>query len=224
MNIYQNIKNMCDQAGISTYRLCQELGFSTALMSQWKSGRQEPSRKKLQQIANYFNIPVEQLIVGKREIKKSPDSELSEDDNINKIINDLKNNADIMPVTPTRKVPILGNIACGTPILAEQNIDGYLDVEVRSNVTFALNCKGDSMAPKLLDEDVVLIHRQPVVENGETAAVLIGEEATLKRVYIRENSIILAPENLNYEPIHLTGEEMSNVSILGKVVGYVRYF
>ncbi len=223
MNIYQNIKNMCDQAGISTYRLCQELGFSTALMSQWKNGRQEPSRKKLQQIADYFKVPVEQLIVGDAETKKSPDV-MSEDNQTNKFLNALKNNPDIFPVVPTRKVPILGSIACGTPILAQENIEGYLDVEVKSNVTFALKCKGDSMAPKLLDEDVVLIHRQPVVENGETAAVLIGEEATLKRVYIRDNSIILAPENLNYEPIHLTGEEMSNVSILGKVVGYVRYF
>ena len=91
MNIYQNIKNMCDQAGISTYRLCQELGFSTALMSQWKNGRQEPSRKKLQQIADYFKIPVEQLIVGDVETKKSPDN-MSEDEEMMEYLNELKNN------------------------------------------------------------------------------------------------------------------------------------
>ena len=219
---YDIYKNLCLSVGKSATAVAIELGISRGTVSNWKSNGTFPNSEILQKIADYFSVSVDYLLTG--ETKKSPDSELSEDDNINKIINALKNNTDILSVIPTRKVPILGSIACGTPILAEQNIDGYLDVEVRSNVTFALNCKGDSMAPKLLDEDVVLIHRQPVVENGETAAVLIGEEATLKRVYIRENSIILAPENLNYEPIHLTGEEMSNVSILGKVVGYVRYF
>jgi len=218
--MYEIFAKLLSDNNVTAYQVGKATGISTSTLSEWKNGKYTPKTDKLQKIADYFNVPVEYLLTGE---KKSPDN-MSEDDNINKIINVLKNNPDVLSVSPTRKVPILGSIACGTPILAEQNIDGYLDVEVRSNVTFALNCKGDSMAPKLLDEDVVLIHRQPVVENGETAAVLIGEEATLKRVYIRENSIILAPENLNYEPIHLTGEEMSNVSILGKVVGYVRYF
>lgn len=91
MNIYENIKALCDGAGISTYRLCQELGFSTALMSQWKSGRQEPSRKKLQQIADYFQLPVERLIVGDWEEKKAPDYE-SEDREIMEYLNELKTN------------------------------------------------------------------------------------------------------------------------------------
>lgn len=218
--MYEIFEQLLTENGVTAYQVSKATGVAQSSLSDWKKGKSKPKIDKMQKIADYFNVPVDYLLTGE---KKSPDN-MSEDDNINKIINVLKNNPDVLSVSPTRKVPIVGSIACGTPILAEQNIEGYLDVEVKSNVDFALNCKGDSMAPKLLDEDVVLIHRQPVVENGETAAVLIGEEATLKRVYIRENSIILAPENLNYEPIHLTGEEMSNVSILGKVVGYVRYF
>ena len=218
--MYEIFAKLLSDNNVTAYQVGKATGISTSTLSEWKNGKYTPKTDKLQKIADYFNVPVEYLLTGE---KKSPDT-MSEDDNINKIINALKNNPDVLSVSPTRKVPIVGSIACGTPILAEQNIEGYLDVEVKSNVDFALKCKGDSMAPKLLDEDVVLIHRQPVVENGETAAVLIGEEATLKRVYVRENSILLAPENLNYEPIHLTGEEMSNVSILGKVVGYVRYF
>lgn len=236
---YDIYKNLCQSIGKSPTAVSVELGISRGTVSNWKNKGAVPSGEILQKIAEYFDVTTDFLLYGttdrlvdkiaaakiKRyeQIKKSPDN-MSEDDNINKIINALKNNPDVLFVSPTRKVPIVGSIACGTPILAEQNIDGYLDVEVKSNVDFALTCKGDSMAPKLLNEDIVLIHRQPVVDNGETAAVLIGEEATLKRVYIRDNSIILAPENLNYEPIHLTGEDMSNVSILGKVVGYVRYF
>lgn len=218
--MYEIFAKLLSDNNVTAYQVGKATGISTSTLSEWKKGKYTPKMDKLQKIADYFNVPVDYLLTGE---KKSPDN-MSEDDNINKIINALKRNPDVMLVTPTRKVPIVGSIACGTPILAEQNIEGYLDVEVKSNVDFALTCKGDSMSPKLLNEDVVLIHRQPVVENGETAAVLIGEEATLKRVYIRENSIILAPENLNYEPIHLTGEDMSNVSILGKVVGYVRYF
>lgn len=218
--MYEIFAKLLSDNNVTAYQVGKATGISTSTLSEWKNGKYTPKTDKLQKIADYFNVPVEYLLTGE---KKSPDN-MSEDDNINKIINALKNNPDVLSVSPTRKVPIVGSIACGTPILAEQNIDGYLDVEVRSNVDFALTCKGDSMAPKLLNEDIVLIHRQPVVDNGETAAVLIGEEATLKRVYIRDNSIILAPENLNYEPIHLTGEDMSNVSILGKVVGYVRYF
>lgn len=216
---YVNFINLCAEKSVTPAQVGREIGVSGAAISKWKSGGM-PSDTTLAKLANYFGVTTDYLLTGE---KKSPDN-MSEDDNINKIINALKNNPDVLSVSPTRKVPIVGSIACGTPILAEQNIDGYLDVEVKSNVDFALTCKGDSMSPKLLNEDIVLIHRQPVVDNGETAAVLIGEEATLKRVYIRDNSIILAPENLNYEPIHLTGEDMSNVSILGKVVGYVRYF
>ena len=219
--MYEIFAKLLSDNNVTAYQVGKATGISTSTLSEWKNGKYTPKTDKLQKIADYFNVPVDYLLTG--ETKKSPDN-MSEDDNINKIINALKNNPDVLSVSPTRKVPIVGSIACGTPILAEQNIDGYLDVEVKSNVDFALTCKGDSMSPKLLNEDIVLIHRQPVVDNGETAAVLIGEEATLKRVYIRDNSIILAPENLNYEPIHLTGEDMSNVSILGKVVGYVRYF
>ena len=92
MDIYSNIKKLCDDSNISTYRLCQELGFSTALMSQWKSGRQEPSRKKLQQIADFFNVTVEQLIVGEAQTKKSPASTLTEDEEMMEYLNELKNN------------------------------------------------------------------------------------------------------------------------------------
>ena len=90
MNIYSNIKRLCDENGITTYRLCKDLGFSTALMSQWKTGRQNPSGKKLQQIAEYFNVPMEFLYVGDYEPDRpEPDQD---DREMNELLESLKNN------------------------------------------------------------------------------------------------------------------------------------
>lgn len=119
-------------------------------------------------------------------------------------------------------VPVVGRIACGTPILAEQNIDGAACVPARWRANFVLICKGDSMTPKIHDGDLVAIRKQPEVENGEVAAVRIGEEATLKRVYRHENMLELRPENPNFESIILVGEDMGKATIEGKAVGLCR--
>ena len=139
-------------------------------------------------------------------------------------------NASTKPTTPPgfqpmpemATVPIVGRIACGTPILAEQNIEGSACVPARWRATFSLVCKGDSMEPKIHDGDLVAIRKQPEVENGEIAAVRIGEEATLKRVYKREGFLELRPENSNYEFIILIGEKMAEATIEGKAVGLCR--
>ena len=89
MNIYANIKRLCDENHITTYRLCKELGFSTALMSQWKSGRQNPSGKKLRQIAEYFGVPMEFLFVGDYEPRTY---ESEEDKELGQMMESLKNN------------------------------------------------------------------------------------------------------------------------------------
>ena len=123
------------------------------------------------------------------------------------------------------KVPLVGSIACGTPILAEQNIDGHVDAPEDIRCDFALRCKGDSMiGAGIHDGDAVYIHIQPEVENGEIAAVRIGEEATLKRVYLHTDYIELRPENSVYESIIRRREEMNDVHIEGKAVGYTHWF
>ena len=93
---------------------------------------------------------------------------------------------------------------------------------VRWRATFSLICKGDSMEPKIHDGDLVAIRKQPEVENGEIAAVRIGEEATLKHVYRRDGFLELRPENPKYESIILIGEKMAEATIEGKVVGLCR--
>ena len=101
-------------------------------------------------------------------------------------------------------VPLVGRIACGTPITAEENVEQMVCVPSRWHSTFTLTCKGDSMEPRIHDGDLVAIRSQPEVEQGEIAAVLIGDEATLKHVYLHENFIELRPENPAFESIILT--------------------
>lgn len=126
------------------------------------------------------------------------------------------------PVPELSTVPVVGRIACGTPILAEQNIECEACVPSRWRASFALVCKGNSMEPKIHDGDLVAIRKQPEVENGEVAAVRIGEEATLKRVFRHENMLELRAENPNFPSIILVGADMETVMIEGKAVGLCR--
>ncbi len=128
----------------------------------------------------------------------------------------------IIPLPKTKKIPLLGTIACGEPILATENIDKYIEMPESVGGTFALTCKGDSMInARIFDGDIVYIREQPDVENGEIAAVLIDEEATLKRVYKYPSKVVLRPENPMYDDITYANEEMNQIRILGKAVTFM---
>ncbi len=127
-----------------------------------------------------------------------------------------------IPMPDMARVPLVGRIACGQPITAEQNVEGVVSVPSQWRSDFALLCKGDSMEPSIKDGDLVAIHIQPMVENGEIAAVRIDNEATLKHVYLYSNYIELRPENPAYQSIIKIGEEMNEVKIEGKAVGLCR--
>ena len=128
----------------------------------------------------------------------------------------------ILPMPKMRKIPLLGDIACGEPILAAENLDGEVDIPEDIRADFALRCKGDSMInARIFDGDIVYIRQQPTVDNGEIAAVLIDDEATLKRVRLFDDHIVLEPENPLYRPFVYWGEEMNTVRILGKAVAFL---
>lgn len=115
----------------------------------------------------------------------------------------------------TKKVPLLGTIAAGSPILAEDNFEGYIDVDNTIQADFCLRVKGSSMVnADIYDGDIVFIRKQSDVEDGEIAAVLIDDDATLKRVYKFEGQVQLRSENPRFKPINLNGDQ--NVRILGK--------
>lgn len=128
----------------------------------------------------------------------------------------------IIPLPKMKKIPLLGTIACGEPILAAENIEALINADENLNADFALRCKGDSMInARIFDGDIVYIREQPDVEDGEIAAVLIGEEATLKRVYKYPSKVILRPENPLYDDMIYSKEEMNEVRILGKAVAFL---
>jgi len=127
----------------------------------------------------------------------------------------------IIPLPKMNKIPLLGTIACGEPILAQENIECDVDIPDTINADFALRCKGDSMVEaRIMDGDIVYIKQQPTVNNGEIAAVLIDEEATLKKVYLSGTTLTLIACNSSYEPFVYSGEQLNSIRILGKAVGF----
>lgn len=129
--------------------------------------------------------------------------------------------SNIIPMPSTYKVPLIGTIACGKPILAVEDAAETVDIPDFIHADFALRCKGDSMInARIYDGDIVYIRRQPEVENGQIAAVRIGDEATLKKVTLYPDKIILEAANPLYDPFVYRGEDMNQVEILGKAVAF----
>lgn len=130
-------------------------------------------------------------------------------------------NSGIIPMPDMRTIPLLGSIACGQPILAQENMDGDVLIPSHVSADFALRCKGDSMInARIFDGDIVYIRQQDTVDDGQIAAVLIEEEATLKRVHFFSDRIVLEAANPLFQPIVLWGEDMSQVRIIGKAVAF----
>lgn len=128
------------------------------------------------------------------------------------------------PMPKMKKIPLIGSIACGDPITAEQNIEKMVDVPESIRCDFSLTCHGDSMVDAgIHDKDVVYIRIQPQVENGEIAAVRIDGEATLKRVYYNPGTLTLMPANPAYAPMIYTGSQLEEVHIEGKAVGWTHW-
>lgn len=179
------------------------VGVSEATVSRWETG-------------NIANMGRDKIALLSQILKISPGAIAGYDEN------PIFSIPNIIPLPKTKEVPLLGTIACGEPILAEENIDNYVTVDAKANVDFALRCKGDSMInARIFDGDIVYIHSQPDVENGEIAAVLIDNEATLKKVYKYPNKLVLSPCNPTHNDLIYTEEQLENVRILGKAVLFV---
>lgn len=129
--------------------------------------------------------------------------------------------SNLEPVPKMNTVPLIGEIACGVPITAQQNFEDSVSVPENIHADYALRCKGDSMInARIFNGDIVYIRSQPVIESGQIAAVVIDGEATLKRVRIYDDRIILEPENPVYKPLVFYGPEMEDVHIIGKAVAF----
>lgn len=127
------------------------------------------------------------------------------------------------PLPEMVRVPLIGSIACGTPITAEQNVEAYIGVPAVWRADFALTCHGDSMFPTIRDGDIVCIRKQPQVEQGEIAAVRIGEEATLKHFHCQGGTVMLLADNAAVcPPMIYSGPQLEEIQIEGKAVGFCR--
>lgn len=210
----ERFKLLRKERGLSQAALATELGFTKSSVNMYERGDREPGLESLETIADFFNVDMDYLL-GKSDVQNrflyTPASDAES----------VALPDNIIPMPKTYKVPLLGTIACGEPILAAENIEDDVDIPEHIHANFALRCKGDSMInAHIHDGDIVYIRQQPAVNNGEIAAVLIGDEATLKRVYVYEDHAVLQPENPSYEPLVYFGETMSTVRILGKAVGF----
>jgi repressor LexA len=128
----------------------------------------------------------------------------------------------ILPIE-RRRVPMVGEIACGKPIYASEEHESFASADERLDADFCLKAHGDSMVgARIYDGDIVFIRSQNSVDNGEIAAVIINDEATLKRVYYypNEEKLILSPENPKYPPLVYIKEELNTIKIIGKAVAF----
>lgn len=209
MSIAENIKRIRLEHGLSQSELGKIAGVSDKAVSTWELGLKTPRMGAVEKMANHFGI-TKSAIVDDAPMTSPQDPTIP---------------PGFIPMPKMRKVPLIGTIACGEPITAEQNIEGQMDVPEDIRCDFALRCKGDSMiGAGIHNGDAVYIHIQPEVENGEIAAVRIGDEATLKRVYLHADYIELRPENPAFESIIRRRDEMNDVHIEGKAVGYTHWF
>ena len=136
---------------------------------------------------------------------------------------DVSSFGNLRPIK-TKRFPMLGEIACGEPIFANEDHETFIDASADIKADFCLTAKGDSMiGARIHDGDVVFIRSQPIVNNGQIAAVIIGDDATLKRWYYypEQKKLVLTPENPAYEPLVYMGEELDTVRCLGLAVAFM---
>ena len=206
MSISDNIKKLRQMHNLSQAEFGRIAGVSDKAVSTWENGTKTPRMGAIQRLADHFGISKSMIIEGDSLFS---DNSVSFPDNI-------------IPLPKPHYIPLVGTIACGEPLLAEENLDGVVPIPKYIHADFGLRCKGDSMVgARILDGDIACIRQQPDVEDGEIAAVLIDGEATLKRVYKIPGRLQLRPENPSFPVLEYTGPELEQVHILGKAVYFI---
>lgn len=193
------LREAMNKEGLKQVDLSRKTGISAPTISDWLKGKYLAKQDKVAILAKALNVsPTWLMGLDDTETEPLP--------------------PDCFPIQK-KSFPLLGNIACGEPIYADEDWQGYVEGDVKAD--FCLRAQGDSMTgARIYDGDIVFIRQQPTVENGEIAAVLIGDEATLKRVsYDKQAGILtLYPENPAHRPLRYEGAELENIRILGKAI------
>ena len=204
----ENLKFLRERFGMEQIDLAKKLGRkSSSSISEWEKGKYTPKMATLKQIAEIFNVNIDDLM------KK-----------------DLKNPTDeVIQPLPVKEIPIVSQISAGLPIYAEENILEHTYIATKklnsNKEIFGLKVNGDSMDKEFRDGDVVIVEKDSVVENGQIAVVQVnGYNATVKRVRYEKDRIILIPESNNpahYPQVYSQDDE---VKIIGKVVSSQKFY
>lgn len=197
MSIYERIRKRRIELGMTQEELAHKIGYtSKSSITKIETGHVDLPQSKIVEFAHAL------------------------DTNVGYLMGDSRRGSGVFN-PDIHSVPILGAIQCGLPTLAEENIEEYANVaDLRCD--FALRCVGDSMAPTLIDGDLVLLRSQPDVTDGQIAAIRIGEEATLKHLRHTPTGIILIPENPDYPPLTYDLTEDSDIAVIGLAIGLQR--
>lgn len=207
MSTGKDLKMRRQELGLTMLDVAKKVGVSEATVSRWESG----------EIAN---MKRDRILLLADALKVTPGFIMGLDENPDTL--NIFSFDNIHPIA-TQKIPMLGEIACGEPVFANEDRESYVEASTEIKADFCLKAKGDSMiGARIMDGDIVFIRNQPSVENGEIAAVIIDDEATLKRVfyYPEKNTLILKPENSKYSDFVYVGEELDSIRILGKAVAF----
>lgn len=192
--IAKNLKRLMDDRELSNVELSEIIGVSESTVGKWLLEKSIPRMGAIEKLASYFHI------------------------NKSDLLEDRSNAKEIKLDIEPRKIPILGKIAAGTPILAVENHEDYFDTSEFINADFALQIQGDSMiGSRIYDGDIVFLKKQSFIDNGQIGAFLIDGEATLKIFNKQNNTVMLLSSNPSYSPIVLSPDKEN--LILGKLIG-----
>lgn len=210
LDVYRKIKELRLAAGMSQGELAKRTGYNDrSSIAKIEAGKVDLSQSKIVAFAQALNTTTAYLMGADATDAPSSPS--------------IPSGFEPLPKTVRR--PLIGDIACGEPITAEQNVQEYVDVPEAVACDFCLRCHGDSMIDAgIRDNDIVYIRIQSEVEDGEIAAVRIGDEATLKRVYYDGSSLTLVPANSAYRPKTYAGPDLADIQIEGRAVGFTHWF
>lgn len=205
MNVGDRIRLRREQLGMKQEELGRKIGYK--------------SRASINKIeSNQRKLPQDKIKIIADALMTTPGYIMGWDDEL--VPDPLPKN--IIPIE-TRNIPMIGDVACGEPITANQEFQSYVEVGANINCDCCLRARGDSMKNiRIYDGDIVFIKRQPMVENGDVAAIIIEDEVTLKRFYYYQenNLIILKPENSEYKDLIYSGSDLEQIKVFGKAVAF----
>ncbi len=214
-------KKFNKEVGLRIYNARKSLNMPRVELGE-KVGLHETTVKRYED-GEIKSLDIDRITLFAKALNTTPAYLMGWEDEQRKPQDDIFNKYDNIQPIELKKFPLLGEIACGQPIFCDEDRESYVVAGAEIPADFCLKAKGDSMInARILDGDIVFIKRQSIVDNGEIAAVIIDNEATLKRItyYKDKNILILKPENPKYNDLVYTGNELDKINILGKAIAF----